>query len=227
LEIGGRGYVLKSDASRELVPAMTAVIEGRQFLSASLTDQSERRKSASVARQSAVHGVAFYSDNAALLEGYGNFAQDALRAGKALIVASGDILGREFEQEMTARGMDVPRLAREGRYRWFDVSRVLPSLLVDNWPDEKRFWEVVSPIVTQAAQASTSVPPRVAAWGECAPALWKTGNVEATIRLEQLWDELVRAYDVDIFCAYPAKGLSDGEDNLAFERICAVHSFVH
>ena len=36
LNTGAQGYVIKSDASRELLPAIRAVLEGRRFISASL-----------------------------------------------------------------------------------------------------------------------------------------------------------------------------------------------
>jgi DNA-binding NarL/FixJ family response regulator len=38
LRAGGRGYVLKSDAHESLLPGLGAVLLGRYFLSASLTD---------------------------------------------------------------------------------------------------------------------------------------------------------------------------------------------
>lgn len=34
--IGARGYIVKSDAARELLPAIKAVLKGKQFVSASL-----------------------------------------------------------------------------------------------------------------------------------------------------------------------------------------------
>ena len=36
LRVGGRGYVLKSDAGSELLSAMEAIVEGQQFVSRSL-----------------------------------------------------------------------------------------------------------------------------------------------------------------------------------------------
>ena len=36
LQAGARGYVVKSEFASELVPAIEAVLEGRQFLSARL-----------------------------------------------------------------------------------------------------------------------------------------------------------------------------------------------
>ena len=37
LRSGGLGYVLKSDAGRDLLPAIDAVLRGKRFMSASLT----------------------------------------------------------------------------------------------------------------------------------------------------------------------------------------------
>ncbi len=37
LKTGARGYVVKSDAATELLPAIKAVLEGKRFISASLT----------------------------------------------------------------------------------------------------------------------------------------------------------------------------------------------
>jgi len=78
-----------------------------------------------------------------------------------------------------------------------------------------------------AARASTSQPPRVAAWGECAPSLWRQGRAEAAVRLEQLWEQLAGTCDLDIFCAYSLPLPGHDDDQQVFERICAVHSVNH
>lgn len=39
LDTGARGYVVKSDAGSELLPAMRAILEGKRFVSGSLTGQ--------------------------------------------------------------------------------------------------------------------------------------------------------------------------------------------
>jgi DNA-binding NarL/FixJ family response regulator len=45
LRTGARGYVLKSDASSELLPAVEAVLRGKQFVSASLMDDDSNKPS--------------------------------------------------------------------------------------------------------------------------------------------------------------------------------------
>ena len=231
LSAGGRGYVLKSDAGSELLPAMESIVEGRQFVSSSL----KRPDSATKDPQPIAglhhparpyHGVGFYSDDESLLEHYAPFAEAALNAGKVLIVLGIDSRKPSLEKKLGARGFDVDRLAREGRYRYWDLAEAIETLLVKDWPDEARFWSVLPPLIKEAAAASTAKHPRVAMWGECAPTLWRQGKAEAAIRLEQLWDEFVSAYDVDTLCAYPSNGSLRDESSSVFQRICAAHSSV-
>jgi len=46
LRTGAQGYVLKSDAERELLPAMESIVEGRQFVSSSVKPPSSKVASA-------------------------------------------------------------------------------------------------------------------------------------------------------------------------------------
>src|SRR4029077_18810021 len=55
LATGARGYVVKSHAGRELLPAMEAIAEGRSYLSVSLR-RSQRRP--------CHHAAGFYADEA-------------------------------------------------------------------------------------------------------------------------------------------------------------------
>jgi hypothetical protein len=85
----------------------------------------------------------------------------------------------------------------------------------------------VGDLIASAAKAAKGERPRVAACGECAPLLWAQGKAEAAIRLEQLWDEIARTYDVDILCGYPLSGVHRDENSHVFQRICAEHSAVY
>jgi DNA-binding NarL/FixJ family response regulator len=232
MSAGGRGYVLKSDAGRELLPAMEAIVEGRQFISSSLKPQDSATKDPQPVAEPPhaarfYHGVGFYPDDESLLEHYAPFAEAVLNAGKVLIVLGIDSRRSSLEMKLGARGFDVDRLAWEGRYRWWDVAESIGKLVVKDRLDAVRFWRVLPPLIEQAAAASKAHHPRVALWGECAPTLWRQGRTEAAIRLEQLWDEFVRAYGVDTLCAYPSMGSLKDEGSSTFQRICAAHSSGH
>src|SRR5204862_1174905 len=88
-----------------------------------------------------------------------------------------------------------------GRYLPLDVTSA-SHFMVDGMPDEARFWDAATSLVLRAASVSKGHHPRLAACGECAPSLLAGGQTEAAIRLEQLWDEVTRTYDVDVLCGY-------------------------
>jgi two-component system CheB/CheR fusion protein len=56
--------------------------------------------------------------------------------------------------------------------------------------------------------------------------LWSEGNFDAALKLEQLWNGLVRAHDFQLQCAYPMEGFSQNGHSQAFRNICAEHSHV-
>jgi len=72
-----------------------------------------------------------------------------------------------------------------------------------------------------------SAHPRVAAWGEFAPVLWKEGRVDAAMQMERLTDEFVRNHNIDIVCGYLSSILPPKERSPILERICAKHSAVY
>jgi hypothetical protein len=61
----------------------------------------------------------------------------------------------------------------------------------------------------------------IAACGECAPMLWAQGKTNAAVRLERLWDDVAKQYELDILCAYPASNFPREKDERAFNTICA------
>jgi hypothetical protein len=61
--------------------------------------------------------------------------------------------------------------------------------MVDGWPDEQRFAEVVGTVVQRMAQNGSR---RVCAFGEMVALLWAEGRHDAAIRLEELWNDLAR-----------------------------------
>jgi PAS domain S-box-containing protein len=56
--------------------------------------------------------------------------------------------------------------------------------------------------------------------------LWATGNYEAALRLEQLWNQLAREHSFSLLCAYPIAAFSSPKHTDGFLRVCAEHSAV-
>jgi signal transduction histidine kinase len=96
----------------------------------------------------------------------------------------------------------------------------------DSLPDAAAFASTVGATISRAAVASESAVPRVAAFGEMVALLWAEGNVDAAIKLEQLWNDLARHHSFYLRCAYPLAAFRDESHAKPFLKICSEHSAV-
>jgi DNA-binding NarL/FixJ family response regulator len=225
LSTGALGYVHKTDVQRDLLPAIEAVLQGRQFVSSSIKGYKPAHVLATKAPHR--HEVLFYPDDAVFLDSCTRFIAAALGAGDvAAVVATESHRDRLF-QRLKAEGLDVDAEIKHGRYISLDVVKTLSIFMVNDMPDWARFLEVVGGLVSGAAKAGKGEHSRVAMWGECGPLLWAEGKVDAAIRLEQLLNQLATIYEFDLLCAYALSSFHGEDDERVFQSICAEHSAVH
>jgi DNA-binding NarL/FixJ family response regulator len=227
LATGARGYVLKSDAGRELPLAMQTVVSGERFVSPRLGG-APFVESADVTQgiRRPRHEAAFLSDEAALIDRWACFAEEALSAGSVCLAFATEPHLARLEQRLTSCGVDVPHAIRAARYHATTVAEAKSGFIVDGWPDTERFWSASTTLFLKAAQAAKGPGARVAAFGEIAPSLWRDGCGDAALQVERLWDEFARTYDVEIFCGYSWPPSAHADEQL-FHQICAEHSVVH
>ena len=81
-------------------------------------------------------------------------------------------------------------------------------------------------MLAQAAASVAGERRRIAAFGEMVNILWATGNYDAALRLEQLWNRLAEEQSFSLLCAYPIAGFNSTKHTDAFLQICAEHSAV-
>jgi len=228
LATGAHGYVVKSDAGSELLPAIAAIIQGQPFISARFAgDVFERARHARVPQATRRHEVQFSSDEASLLDGFASFSAAALKAGSATIAVTTRSHRSMLHQRLETLGLDIDLAIEESRYIWMDVADSLSAVMVEGWPDEARFRKATTTLIASAVRASTCTPARVAACGEVAPSLLREGRADAAIRVEHLWDEVARTCGVDLWCGYLLSPALHDEDPRIFEQICAEHSAIH
>ncbi len=242
---GALGYVVKMDVGTELLPAVEAVLRGERFVGSrfaghSFTAASDARTPGSALDNKAFmpvqprgieivhrHEVGFYSDDASLLDGFTHFIGTALKAGNAVIVVASESHRNNLLPRLQASGLDIGGAIEQGRYISLDRAEILSTFMVNDMPDPMRFLKTTGDLILNAAKAAKGERPRVAACGECAPLLWAQGMPEAAIRLEQLWNEIAKSYDVDVFCGYPLGSFQAGSGSYIFDKICAEHSTVY
>src|SRR5258707_7134750 len=85
---------------------------------------------------------------------------------------------------------------------------------------------IFAPPFRPGGGAAVSKESRVVAFGEMVALLWAEGNIDAAIRLEQLWNDLARRHAFSLHCAYPITGFHDKTHAAPFLKICSEHSAV-
>jgi DNA-binding NarL/FixJ family response regulator len=220
---GGRGYLTKADVGHELLPAMKTIVEGKRFVSGTFTGRASHGRKGH-AHKSPRHVVGFYSDDSPLADDFVRFGKTALDAGKTLVLVAVEPRRNDVRRKLELLGLDVERAIAERRYLSFDIADALSPFMVDGVPDEERFSKASISLLTRAAAAARCDPPGVAICGEGCASLFRDGNPEAAIRIEHLWDELARVFNVDVLCPYSLGGVAYDDASDVFRRLRDEHT---
>jgi PAS domain S-box-containing protein len=181
------------------------------------------------------HAVHFYEDDSLFLDSLSHFIGGALGAGGACVVIAGQPHRDGLAARLAALGIDLPLTGAQNRYIAIDADETLARFMVDGLPDEQLFFSTIEPTFGCAragsgrhgqASASGDKTTSVVAFGEMVALLFRSGNIEGAIRLEQLWNELARRHAFSLRCAYPMHFFATEEQAEQFRRICAEHTHV-
>jgi DNA-binding NarL/FixJ family response regulator len=236
LALGALGYVVKAHAGSELLAAVGAVLEDRQFVSGGLsghhfTAASDSEAFDHLSRNEAPpslvlgkaeitrsHEVEFYSDDAAFVVGFARFIEATLEAGSAVIVVVTESHRKSLFQRLQEHAVDVVAAIEQGRYVPVDVADTLSTFMVNDLPDPVRFLRVAGDLIAPAARATLGA--RVAICGECGSILWAQGKADAAIQVEQLCNQLAKRYEMEILCGFSLSSFYREEDKQIFQKIC-------
>ncbi|HEX9967459.1 MAG TPA: ATP-binding protein, partial [Solirubrobacterales bacterium] len=127
-----------------------------------------------------------------------------------------------LEPRLKARHESSGASFHPDQYIVLDAAETLSRFMVDGWPDEQRFADVLGNVVRRAQNGSR----RVRAFGEMVALLWAEGKHDAALRLEELWNDLARTHAFSLLCAYPMAGFRHEEHGGSFFHICSAHSQV-
>lgn len=167
------------------------------------------------------HIAQFYENDGVLLDTLTGFVGGGLKSGEStIVIATADHL-KALEERLCDSGLDVE--AARSRHQYIDMlaEEALAKFMVKRWPDDQLF----SAFVTDVIRVARTNGRRVRAFGEMVALLWARGDTAATVRLEFLWQQLCRAQDFSLFCAYPKAGFTD-DPTKSLAKICEAHSRV-
>jgi len=168
------------------------------------------------------HTVLFYRDGDELAGRVSAYLLEAIRAGgTALVIATRE--HRDAIAGALARaGIDVAARQAAGLYVALDAVETMGRFMVADWPDAASFWQLISPLISRAAE--TGAPVHV--FGEIVALLWDFGQVNAAIEVEAMWNELAPQYPFSLLCGYPADSVSGAAHQDALAEVCRVHTAV-
>jgi hypothetical protein len=168
------------------------------------------------------HVVQFYTHDGVLLDGLASSFGKALRAGESVVVVMTKSHEKGLRKRLIAQGINLNQASEQGRFVAMDAGKALNLFMYRGVPNRQKFLHEFGNIIRLAEGAADARNRRVMVFGEMVAVLWKEKQVEAAIRLEQLWNELAKTRFFFLHCAYPAKGMQ-GEP---YHTICAEHAVV-
>lgn len=168
------------------------------------------------------HVVQFSENDASLISSVSAFIEAGLQAGDGCIVVSTKLHRESLERCLKENGLDVDAARVDGSYIALDAAEMLGRFMVNGEPDPARFTQVIGQILEKMARRRR----RVRVFGEMVALLWAEGNRTATIRLEDLWNDLHKAHTFSLFCAYPMQSFDGNTNGADFTQICQQHSQV-
>ena len=135
LSTGASGYVVKSNAGSELLPAIEAVLCGKQFVSAGLNDcnsidTADRAQHENVIARSRLqsgerHEFRLYADDTAFVDGLAQSIEATLENRNAIVVIVTESHRADLLQKLGADGMDVDSAVDRRALILLDVADLL------------------------------------------------------------------------------------------------------
>jgi hypothetical protein len=167
------------------------------------------------------HVVQIYEDDGLFLDSLAEFVAGGLAQGEAAIVIATPQHRQGLRMRLASKGFAVERMQTSDQLIVLDAEETMSKFLINKWPEEQIFHEVIGEVLERATQKGR----KVRAFGEMVALMWAQGYCGATIRLEHLWTDLCRRKSFSLFCAYPKTGFTaDAVEDIA--RVRSVHSHV-
>jgi len=165
--------------------------------------------------------VQFYETDEYLCNLVSNWIISGVKNGEAIIlVASREHLAG-IENHISSRTLRT--LQESEQVTICDADETLKKFMgTDGLPIREKFFTTVGGLLKKALAKS----PLVRVYGEMVNILWSQSNVDGTIALERLWNELSRECSFALLCGYSMKHFPNSQHSAGFQDVCGTHSRV-
>jgi MEDS: MEthanogen/methylotroph, DcmR Sensory domain len=157
--------------------------------------------SPSVASGPPKHFVQFYDGNEELLTAnVGRYLGEGLRSGEGIAVIATAAHAEAFSNHLRAGGFDIEGAQRKGHAVFLSAEETLALFMVDGQPDRTLFQRAIGAVLAHLRQKTGGRALR--GYGEMVGLLWNAGHSSAAAKLERLWNEILSASGIQLYCAY-------------------------
>jgi signal transduction histidine kinase len=170
------------------------------------------------------HRVQFFESDEFLVGAIADFLAGGLTSGQPLIVIATDARRSAVAGRLRTDGFDVDSATRNGQLAMFDARATLETFMRGTVPDVERFKVVIGDAITGSATRDALRPVRV--YGEMVDLLWRDGNTEGALQLEDLWNDLANDFAFSLLCAYAMGNFYRATDADHFREVCRRHTHV-
>jgi PAS domain-containing protein len=172
------------------------------------------------------HAVQFYESDSALVETLGQHVSSAIESGDTVIIVATRAHRKGLADELRMRKIDRTAAIQSGRLIELDAAQTLAKFMVGGGPDKQRFDNTIGTLVREA-ESNLNRGRRLVVYGEMVALLWAEGKRDATIRLEEMWNQLAQRHSFNLLCGYPLNAFDRIEHRQLFFSICGEHSHIN
>jgi CheY-like chemotaxis protein len=217
VDAGANGYVTKTRMLSDLEAAIDHVVAGRLFMP-SLTSLLSIAPAPGPGR----HAVQFGSNDRAFLDGLSGVLAAALRRGDVAAIVATEAARAGVAERLIATGCDVAQAAERGTYISLDARVAVAQVMEGGRFEASRLAVIVNDLERSRLAGSAS---RLTIVGAIAPQIYRDGNPETALHVEQAWDELTRSLPFLTVCFYSMDCFRKTDPDV-FSGVCAPHSAV-
>jgi hypothetical protein len=164
------------------------------------------------------HLLQIYENDKVFLDTLEGFAGSAILSGDSVVIIATSAHLTLLNKRLLKQGFNVDELQASHRYIALEAKDQFSNFMLNNWPDEKLFYDFVHKLINTAKRKGH----KVLVFGELVALLWEQGHCGATVQLEHLWHQLVHENSFTLYCAYPKSGFTQNI-NESIGQLCSAH----
>lgn len=160
------------------------------------------------------HLCEFYKDDDELIESLCDFIIPGLNQNEAVFIIATHAHAEKLLIALKNRAIDVPQVKVKHQLIFMDARHTLNEIMIDGLPNPDKFRSTIVPIIKFMMLKYS----RIRAFGEMVDLLYRDGNMEATLKLEEMWTDLGTGYPFSLLCGYSSDRFIHTQKDIASIR---------